>query len=358
MYIFGHLFNIHNQDSMKRNFVCSLLLLAVCFTANLNASAYFDGVKNPFIGAWALDVQGGGVGWLEVHERQGFLDASLLWIGGSVLPVSHVYLADENTLVVTRTREVTKETSDGGEERKHIHTNTLRIDMVDGLLVGTMSGPNWNGQGEFISSFSGRRMPTMPSAPDLNSVSYGKPIQLFNGKDLTGWKLINPKSPNGFKAMNGELVNDPVQPENGDHIYYGNLRTVDKFEDFNLKLEVNVPKGNNSGIYLRGMYEVQVFDSYGLDTDSHNMGAIYSRITPSVAAEKPGGSWQALDITLCKRHVTVVLNGKTIIDNQPVKGPTGGAISSDVNAAGPIYLQGDHGNVSYRNMVLTPITSS
>ena len=103
------------------------------------------------------------------------------------------------------------------------------------------------------------------------------------------------------------------------------------------------------------MYEVQVFDSYGKDLDSHNMGAVYSRIKPMVAAEKPGGEWQALDITLCDRHVSVKLNGKTIIDNQPVFGPTGGAIISDVFAAGPIYLQGDHGNVSYRNIVLKQI---
>jgi hypothetical protein len=100
---------------------------------------------------------------------------------------------------------------------------------------------------------------------------------------------------------------------------------------------------------------VQVFDSYGREVDSHNMGAVYSRITPAVAAEKPGGQWQGLDITLCDRHVTVKLNGKTIIDNQPVYGPTGGAIIADVFKPGPIYLQGDHGKVSYRNMVLTPI---
>jgi hypothetical protein len=74
-----------------------------------------------------------------------------------------------------------------------------------------------------------------------------------------------------------------------------------------------------------------------------------------VSAEKPAGSWQNMDITLCDRHVTVILNGKTIIDNQPVYGPTGGAIISDVFAKGPIYLQGDHGKVLYRNMVLTPI---
>ena len=118
---------------------------------------------------------------------------------------------------------------------------------------------------------------------------------------------------------------------------------------------MNVPEHSNSGIYLRGMYEIQVADTYGKELDSHNMGGLYSRITPVVAAEKPAGEWQSLDITLCDRHVTVNLNGKTIIENQPVYGPTGGAIIADVFKPGPIYLQGDHGKVSYSNIILTPI---
>ncbi len=96
-------------------------------------------------------------------------------------------------------------------------------------------------------------------------------------------------------------------------------------------------------------------DTYGLHLDSHHMGALYSRITPLVAAEKPAGEWQEMDITLFERHLTVILNGKTIIDNQPVKGVTGGAMTSDEFSPGPIFLQGDHGKVSYRNIVLTPI---
>ena len=134
------------------------------------------------------------------------------------------------------------------------------------------------------------------------AVKFGNAIQLFNGKDLSGWKLIESDRVNGFKVEGGALVNNPVQKEGGKHISYGNLRTVDTFNDFNLKLQVNIPKGNNSGIYLRGIYEVQVFDSYQKPLDSHNMGAIYSRITPTVAAEKPAGEWQDFDITLCKRR--------------------------------------------------------
>lgn len=186
-------------------------------------------------------------------------------------------------------------------------------------------------------------------------MKFGTPINLFNGKDLTGWKLIDDKQKNGFSVKDGILVTDPAQVEGQPHISYGNLRTVQEFEDFNLKVEVNVPEGSNSGVYLRGMYEIQVLDSYKKPLDPHNMGALYSRITPSVSAEKPAGTWQTMDMTLCDRHVTVILNGTKIIDNQPIYGPTGGAMKSDVNTPGPIYLQGDHGKVSYRNLVLTPI---
>jgi hypothetical protein len=155
--------------------------------------------------------------------------------------------------------------------------------------------------------------------------------------------------------VNGVLTNQPVQIEGQPRKRYGNLRTEQEFEDFNLKLEVKVPEKCNSGVYLRGIYEVQVLDSHGKPLDSHHMGAVYSRIAPTVAAEKPAGSWQSLDITLLDRHVTVSLNGITIIDNQPLPGCTGGALWADEFRPGPIYLQGDHDGVEYRNLVLRPV---
>lgn len=330
----------------------TLIILLVCGTSFAFSDNHPSSVTttSPFLGMWTFDVDGGGIGWLNVHQEGEYLDAELLWIGGSVTPVSHVYLVDENTLVVTRTNEIKR-----NEARKHIVTNTLRITRSGDEITGTMTGPSWNGPGENVSTIKGRRLAPVGAAPDLSKVKYGKKIKLFNGKDLRGWRPINPKKANGFKVEDGRLINDPVQPKDGHHISYGNLRTEQEFKDFNLKLEVNVPKGNNSGIYLRGLYEIQVVDSYGKPLDPHNMGALYSRITPSEGAEKPAGEWQTLDITLVDRHVTVIFNGKKIIDNQPVDGPTGGAISSDVFAPGPIYLQGDHGNVAYRNIVLTPV---
>ena len=127
------------------------------------------------------------------------------------------------------------------------------------------------------------------------------------------------------------------------------------FFDFDLSCDVLVPKGCNSGVYLRGRYEIQVKDSYGRKPDCHNMGALYDLITPSVAAEKPAGEWQHIDLTLYKRHLTVKLNGVKIIDNKPIAGVTPLAIDADEMTPGPILLQGDHSNASFRNMVLTPI---
>ena len=117
---------------------------------------------------------------------------------------------------------------------------------------------------------------------------------------------------------------------------------------------MRVPAGSNSGVYLRGRYEIQVLDSYGKPVDCHNMAAYYGRVTPSVAAEKKPGEWQHVSVTLYKRHMTVVLNGTTIIDNAPVVGVTGGAIDANEFKPGPIYLQGDHSDADFKNMVLRP----
>jgi hypothetical protein len=306
-------------------------------------------VRKEFYGMWTLDIEDGSVGWLGVNEDNGFLDASLLWQGGSVLPVSSVYFKDEHTLVVTRTSQVRR-----NDTRSHVVAQTFTFERTGNKLTGTLVSPTRDGMGITTRKFSGWRLAVPGPAPDLSKVRYGAPIRLFNGKDLTGWRLINLNQANGFKVINGELVNDPVSPE-GQRLSFGNLRTDNEFEDFKLTLEVNVPAGSNSGVYLRGIYEIQVVDSYGKELDSHNMGGLYSRIAPSEAAEKPAGEWQTMEMILCDRHLTVVLNGKKIIDNKPVHGPTGGAMHADVLKPGPIYLQGDHGKVSYRNIVLTPI---
>jgi hypothetical protein len=304
-----------------------------------------------FIGQWTLDIEGGTVGWLEVRQEEGYLDADLLWIAGSVLPVSDIFFADDRYLLVTNNNPVIrKRDADGKPVRTQVITDWLEITKDGDKISGMQFSPHRNGIGGDSVSFTGTKLPPVPPAPDLSRLKFGDPVQLFNGKDLTGWKLTDESLKNGFSVIDGVLENNPAQVEGQPHITYGNLRTEQVFKDFNLKLEVNVPTGSNSGVYLKGMYEIQVLDSYKHSLDSHNMGAVYSRITPAISAEKPSGEWQSLDITLCERHITVILNGTTIIDNQPVDGPTGGAIISDVFSPGPILLQGDHGKVSYRNI--------
>ena len=324
-----------------------MLLAGLMLAPTHTVSAQDD--ADAFLGKWALYLPGG-AGWLNVHNEHGYLDAELLWRGGSVLPVAHAYVTD-GKLVVTRVGEVNQ-----GDMRKH-HV-TQRYEFMPGFdeLVGTAYIPNRKGMGEDVISFKAKRLPDLPPAPNVAKAKFGEPIKLFNGEDLTGWHLINKQAKNGWKVMDGVLINDPIQPADDPHKYhYGNLRTADVFEDFNLKLEVNIPKGSNSGVYLRGIYEIQVVDSYGKELDPHNMGGLYSRVKPSEAAEKPAGEWQTMDMTLYNHHVTVKLNGKTIIDNAPVEGVTGGAMTANEFKPGPIYLQGDHGEVHYRNIVLTPI---
>jgi hypothetical protein len=300
-----------------------------------------------------LTIPGGGAGWLGVEEGNGRLQASLLWGGGSVVPLESAKIED-GKLVLTR-KHTSQRKDANGKEVKVTTTETIVAQAAGDSLKLTSTKPRANGQGEDRAEFSGRRAPPMPPAPDLNRVKFGQPIRLFNGRDLAGWRLTDPNALSGWSVKDGVLVNEVSQEKGKPHKNYGNLRTDGEFEDFNLALEVRVPKGGNSGVYLRGIYEVQVADSYGKPLDSHNMGAIYSRIKPTDSAEKPPGEWQKLDLTLVDRHVNVILNGKTIIANQPLLGCTGGAMWSDVTRPGPIYLQGDHTSIEYRNLVLKPV---
>jgi len=302
---------------------------------------------NPYVGRWALTIPGGAAGWLGVVEKDGQLSGSILWGGGSVVPVNKVK-PEGDALIVTRIHESPRDPKNTSTETitATLNGDNLKLTTVTQRPDGSLTAP---------ATFTGKRIPPLPPTPDLSKVKYGKPITLFNGKDLEGWKLTDPGAKSGWSVEDGVLVNRPVQKEGQPHINYGNLRTTAEFEDFDLKLEVNVAKGENSGVYLRGIYEVQVADTAGRGLDSHNMGGIYSRITPTVSAEKPAGQWQTLAMTLVERHVTVILNGQKIIDNQPLLGCTGGALWSDELKPGPIYLQGDHTGIKYRNIVLTPI---
>jgi len=327
----------------------------VLLALSIGSTAVFAGESaNPYIGRWALTIPGGGAGWLSVEQKDGYLDSNILWGGGSVLSTDWTTVMDDE-LYVLRLNKIERKNASGQVVRTQMRPEYI-VAQVDGEnLELTQLIPHSNGLGVEQRSFTGKRIPPLPPKPDLSKVKYGKPIKLFNGENLDGWKLTSPGQTSGWSVEDGVLVNNPKQTEGRRHISYGNLRTEAEFKDFNLKLEVKVQKGQNSGVYLRGIYEVQVSDAYGRSLDSHNMGGIYSRITPMVSAEKSAGQWQSLDMTLLDRHVTVKLNDKLIINNQPLLGCTGGALWSDQFKPGPIYLQGDHTGICYRNIVLTPI---
>ncbi len=328
-----------------------LLLAFLC----LVAPAFAAGDARPFLGSWAFDIPGGGAGWLGIEQMAGEPRIGLLWAGGSVEQARNVSIEGGTLRFVVEAKWTAKDAS--GKEKSMGFSRTItakRSGDTLGLVSFFVSTDEPEGKTEMLQAVL---MPPPPPAPDLSKVRYGEPIVLFNGKDLSGWRLTDPSHVNGWSAENGLLVNRPIQAEGKSHKQYGNLRTVAEFTDFNLSLETRPTAGSNSGVYLRGIYEVQVLDSYGMAVDAHNMGAIYSRICPSVAAEKPTGEWETLNITLVDRHVTVVLNGRIIIDNQPLLGCTGGALWSDVFRPGPIYLQGDHSQIEYRNLVLKPVVN-
>jgi len=311
--------------------------------------------ENPYLGAWELTLPGPAAGWLEVRETGGKLEASLMGIAGSVEPVTAVKL-EPHRLALMREHVVEHKDASGKMVKRTLPENisvTVEGDEIKGLSIKLAD----NGRGEEKTAFTGKRTPPMPPAPDIGKAKFRPPIQLFNGKDLNGWRLTDSKADNGWSVRDSLLVNNNIQEEGKPHKHFGNLRTDSEFDDFDLKLEVRVPENGNSGIYLRGIYEVQVEDNYGKQPTTHSIGAIYSRIQPTSNPCEPAGQWQSFDITLLHRHVTVVLNGTKVIDNQPVAGCTGGALWSDVSRPGPIYLQGDHTSVEYRNIVLRPIIS-
>jgi hypothetical protein len=329
---------------------CRLYAALVLSFLSLSNSSQGNAAENPFLGAWAFTIPGGGTGWLGIESRGNRLDAQMLWGWGGVFKLDGATL-DGEKLVLKRVHRIDSKKPDGHSAKVKL-TETITVTCDGDSLKLVSVTPKADGNGEDRAEFTGKRLPPMPPAPDLSQVKFGEPVPLFDGKSLEGWRLVESDAVNGWSVHDGILANTQTQEEGKPEKNYGNLRTVAEFEDFTLHAETRLPKNGNSGIYLRGIYEVQVEDSFGKPLDSHNMGAIYSRIEPTVNAEKPAGEWQTLDITFVQRHATVILNGIKIIDNQPVLGPTGGALWPEVDRPGPIYLQGDHTGIEYRNIVL------
>jgi hypothetical protein len=175
---------------------------------------------------------------------------------------------------------------------------------------------------------------------------WGKPRKLFNGTDFTGWRFLDPAKAGRWIVNNGELVSTGLGSE---------LISNENFEDFKLHVEFKCSPSSNSGVYLRGRYEVQIeTDSWFKPGDRHT-GAIYGFLAPTPEQPRRSDVWQTFDITLVGRIVTVAQNGIIAIDHREIPGITGGALDSHEGSAGPIYLQGsEEGVVEFRNIVVTP----
>ena len=189
-------------------------------------------------------------------------------------------------------------------------------------------------------------------------------VQIFNNQDVSNWTQRNGDAANW-------IVQDGVVAVNE-----GDIMTQERFADFFLHLEFMTPdmpdatgqaKGN-SGVFLQGRYEIQVLDSYGIETPGKgDCGAIYDQYAPLVNACKPPLEWQTYDVcfrsarvsengeVLEKTRLTVLQNGIVIHNNVELLGVTVLAIDEQVGNPGPILLQ-DHGNdVKYRNIWVLPL---
>ena len=282
-------------------------------------------ISQDIVGKWDLDVEmdkGILPSWLEVKKSgTKALVGYFVAHNGSARPISEVFF--HNGII------------DFSIPPQFDGLNDLHFQGI--LKQGKLSGVILDSQGR-VNKFSGVRAPKLIRSMDVN---WGKSISLFNGYNLNGWKSSDPEKENQWTVKKGVLLN----PESG-----VNLITDKKFEDFKLSIEFRYPKGSNSGIYLRGRYEVQVEDNYGLEPESTLFGGIYGFLKPNQMAAKPAGEWQRYDITLIGRRVSVIANGKKIINDQIIPGITGGALDSKEGLPGPIMLQGDHGIIEYRNI--------
>jgi len=300
---------------------------------------------NPFVASWAFELPDGNPAWLRIDDE---LQGSLLWSVGSARPIRDVKI---NGDTLSFSRQFSWRSF--GEEKVYRVTEPMTAQLNrDGKLVLTVRQAI-DGDSEVLY-LKGKRMPPLPPAPELSKVKLGAEIDLLDD-GLDGWTLTNPRKKNGWRFEDGVLINETPKTDFGAYGAYGNLRTKRNFMDFELTIEYNVQPGGNSGIYLRGAYEVQVVDRDSRMQGIQGPGAVFGRIAPATNAARAGGRWNRYRILLVDRHITVELNGKRVIDNEPLVGCTGGGINADDTVPGPIFLQGDHTSVQYRNIVLRPV---
>jgi 3-keto-disaccharide hydrolase len=213
---------------------------------------------------------------------------------------------------------------------------TWDLKIKNKVLTGTQRS------GDQVATIKGVKSPELKR--EVTPRVWTKPESIFNGHDLTGWEPIG-NAKNNWVAEDGNLVNTA---------HGANIKTTRKFEDFKLHIEFNCPDEGNSGIYLRGRYEVQVeYEKIDANDKFHSIGSIYGFIAPDMDLPRKPGTWETFDITLLGRWVTIVRNGKKTVENREIPGITGGALDSDEGEPGPFYIQGDHtGGMKYRNITV------
>lgn len=313
--------------------IATVVCVGAAVSFGVSRAADRDAIKSqPLLGRWDLTVIDGAnkhPSWLEVR-MSGYRTLVGSYVGqfGSVRPISRIDLDTNNgtfRFVVPPQWER--------------RTNDI---VVEGKLDGeALSGTVPNDAGAPVA-WTGHRAPTLVRG---HEPKWGRVIELFNGKDLSGWKPRHEEAKNGWQVREGALAN--VSPGN-------DLMTERLFNDLKLRAQFRYPKGSNSGIYLRGRYEVQIEDDFGLEPESHLIGGVYGFLTPRVNNAKRPDEWQTIEITLVGRVVTIVLNGEPIIERQAIPGITGGALDSDEEKPGPILIQGDHGKVEFKSLTITP----
>ncbi|MEM9001611.1 MAG: DUF1080 domain-containing protein [Bacteroidota bacterium] len=308
------------------------LTIAICFLfLFLLPLVLVSQKQHPLEGRWDLEMEFMGrtaPSWLEVrHSGYQTLVGRFVFAFGSARPVSEIQTFDNNfTFRIPRQWEP--------EGNDMIFHGELVGDTIKGTLIYTDgSSLEWTGV----------------KAPQLvytGNPKWGKPIALFNEADLEGW--------HADRDENQWVVNDGIlgNPKSG-----ANLISDQKFTDFKAHIEFRYPEGSNSGIYLRGRYEVQIADNMGLEPSDIYLGGVYGFLEPNENAAKAAGEWQTYDITLIGRRVTIVANGKTIINDQTIPGITGGALDSKEGDPGPFMIQGDHGPIEFRKFVVTPMVA-
>jgi hypothetical protein len=304
-----------------------IYLCVLLFVASGVSAKNFQMADTTIEGRWDITINEDGKeipSWLEVrHSGRNHLIGEYVGSSGSARPVSKINFSN-GKMSFTIPPQWEQEDND------LVFEATLSGDNLSGTLKAA-NGKSYNWSAMRAPSLQ-RHTPTV----------WGKPIRLFNGTNLKGWHTMGE---NQWKVEGGLLRN----PRAGSNLVTDNL-----FTDFKLHVEFRYPNGSNSGIYLRGRYEVQIEDNKGSKPSKNEFGGVYGFISPTEMVAKKAGQWQTYDITLVGRMITVVANGKMIICNQEIPGITGGALNSKEGEPGPIFFQGDHGAIDYRNIIITP----